>query len=202
MLNDGGRLENLMILFHMVHDRILKKLKPKDIVSLSKFWTSQFADDRKQFHKPSKDKGKPHRGLGISESDTVYDVELHTSALGRVEPKAKAVSGYDALRRKHDVPLVGGPSGSAVSVMRVGLFAGLSSPEEKKQFLLAIIVYLVGGGQHSVAEVLHGIAKEAKFQRYRIGSYAALLPKSLLELPEFKLLAGKYKNYIQYILKK
>jgi hypothetical protein len=106
--------------------------------------------------------------------------------------------GFGKRQDEEKLPFVGGPSGSAISLIRIAIAAGLlDNVEHTRQYLLAVIVYLVGGGQHSIAEVMHGLAPQLHTIKYQRGSYTQLLPQSLTETYEWKRIRFKYDAYIK-----
>lgn len=202
LLRRGDRIETMMVLLQMIHDKVVMEVdkgRLKNVPDLSQFRTSGFQLAKDQIKKLSDGSSAPQsRRFGITDSIVEYhDIPQHSFAIGRVERKGDRSRGFSRDQDKHQLPFVGGPSGSAISLIRLGLAAGLGDNDEHlRQYILAIVVYLVGGGQHSVAEIMFGLAPLLKTIGYRQGRYKQLLPQSLLDKAEWNRMAKKYRDYI------
>jgi hypothetical protein len=76
-----------------------------------------------------------------------------------------------------------GPSGSTGTLLQAGMLFGNLDGELLRQYVLAIVGYLVGGGMHSYHEVMV-IARMAGCP-YSDGAYVPSLPESFLRTPDF-----------------
>lgn len=95
---------------------------------------------------------------------------------------------------KSNLPFVAGPSGHTGSLLLGALVYGELDNEHLKQYLLAIFAYLSAGGNHSFHEVM--IIGRLIGLEYKDGEYLDVLPKSLLEDPEFKVLQQGHSLYL------
>jgi hypothetical protein len=143
--------------------------------------------------------------LGITTDQTLYSfgaLEPHSSALGRrVKVPSQRGFGFGKTQDDLALPFVGGPSGSSQAIVSVAAKAGLlqQADELKRQFLLATVAFLVGGGQHSFAELMHGIATVVEALGYTHGPYVSLLPQSLTSTLEWKRILEKYRDYANHL---
>jgi hypothetical protein len=201
LLRRGDRIETMMVLLQMIHDHVVAAVdqgRLSGVPDVKHFRNSSFERAKQQVCKISEGKSAPQsRRFGITDSTVEYhDIPEHSFAIGRVERSGDRTRGFGRDQDNEKLPFVGGPSGSAISLIRIGLAAGVADDDEHaRQYLLAIIVYLVGGGQHSVAEVMYGLAPVLTKIRYQQGRYRQLLPKSLLDRGEWKRMERKYKDY-------
>lgn len=205
LLLRGDRIETMMVLLQMIHDHVVAKQHNghlKNVPEISHFRTNDFERAKKQVQKTSDGKSAPtSQRFGITDSVVPYhDIPDHSFALGRVQRTGDRTRGFGRDQDNEGLPFVGGPSGSAVSLIRIGLAAGLADNDEHvRQYLLAIVVYLVGGGQHSVAEIMYGLAPLLTTLGYQRGRYMQLLPQSLLVTPEWARMLQKYGTYIHQL---
>jgi hypothetical protein len=212
-LNSGTfRIEELMYLFQCmaVSTTVSKALElpaPAMFVKDNPDWGGEKTE---QFRKiRTKDKPMSHY-LGIS-TDRRYTfgaLEPHSSALGRCERvPAERKYGFGETQDRLELPFVAGPSGSTQAILSVAAKAGLLKQPPKhqeqqhlelqRQFLLATVAFLVGGGNHSFAEIMHGIQPIVKQLGYSPGSYVSLLPRSLTTTREWVSMCNKYRGYMK-----
>lgn len=76
-----------------------------------------------------------------------------------------------------------GPSGSTGTLLQAAMLFGNLDDQLLRQYVLAVVGYLVGGGMHSYHEVMV-IARMAGCP-YKDGAYVPSLPDSLLRTPAF-----------------
>jgi hypothetical protein len=154
-----------------------------------------------QVRKPDPaDKGNKTQSLGLMSGTARYsfpEIQEHTSALGRVKKvDSERTTGFGAIQDApfNDLPFVGGPSGSSRAIMKIAIAAGLGtqSAELQKQVLLATVAFLVGGGQHSFDEVMHGLGDVVGPLGYSYGNYVKLLPRSLTDTKAWQKIVAKY----------
>lgn len=64
-------------------------------------------------------------------------------------------SAYVASLVAHDIPYVAGPSGmTAILMGALALLGNFTTPQEKNYYILSVLAFIVGGGLHSIHEVL------------------------------------------------
>ncbi|GEM_PF-6920232 len=85
-------------------------------------------------------------------------------------------SNYTQFAKQHHLPLVAGPSGNAGGLMLIPSVCADLSLEEMKQYGLAVMAYLVGGGNHAFHEVGSVLAKVGI--PHQMGKYEPTLPES------------------------
>ena len=89
-----------------------------------------------------------------------------------------------------------GISGTTGTLLQAAFaFAGVLRGEMLKQYVLAIIGYLVGGGMHSYHESM-AVARKAGLA-YRPGAYLDALPQSLLSSREGQAWRAKYHDIVE-----
>lgn len=122
---------------------------------------------------------KRHRGIDMFERDT-----------NRIShPKANEF--YDELDT-HNFVFSAGISGTTGTLLQAArAFGKISDGEDLKQYTLAIVAYLLGGGMHSYHEVMV-IAKRVGISYFQPGIFD-WLPFTFTSSPEF--LAWNYKYY-------
>lgn len=125
----------------------------------------------------------------------------HTDAVGRFEqPRYRGVDIFerDLNRTSHpeanaffddidsrNLLFGAGISGTTGTLLQTAeAFGPLSDMEEKKQYILAIVGYLVGGGMHSYHEVMT-IGQKIGIP-YNSGSYVESLPESFINSDDFQ----------------
>lgn len=88
-----------------------------------------------------------------------------------------------------------GISGTTGTLLQAGrAFGGIKNGEPLKQFVLAIVGYLVGGGMHSYHESM-AIAQRVGLP-YNPGAYVSSLPESFLASPQFTNWRDKYYDVV------
>ncbi|AHE68406.1 hypothetical protein [Legionella oakridgensis] len=94
--------------------------------------------------------------------------------------KARLESPYVVSLTCHDIPYVAGPSGmTSVFLGALALLGNFTTEQDKNYYLLAVLVYMVSGGLHSIHEVLSipkirlGLLPEYQVSGAKIGNYAS-----------------------------
>jgi hypothetical protein len=198
------RIEEMMYIFQCLGFFCRQALALKEDV----YWLvdnkSNWEIERKNQLKSNNKDPVPTQGLGISTDNDLYSFKAlmpHSSALGRRDkvPSARGM-GFGKMQDDQGLPFVGGPSGSSLAMLSVAVeIAKLDKqdPELQRQFLLATVAFLVGGGQHGFAELMHGMPNIVDALGYKVGKYTDLLPLSLTTRPEWQRILKKYLRYLK-----
>jgi hypothetical protein len=187
-----ARIETIMYILQCLGFHLQKTLPQPEM-------PDTFMDDRRQLRVLPSDKVCTQY-LGIMGNGELYifpDLDPHSSALGRRVKGNNRRSGFGQIQDSQELPFVGGPSGSSRAIFSLAMEAQLQNPEHVRQFLLATIAFLVGGGQHSLDEILFGLPHVRRSLGYQHGSYQGLLPQSLTTTVEWRRIQRKYQDYLE-----
>ena len=140
-------------------------------------------------------------GIEIDQPSTLGRVDAHSKTAHHTarETDPDKVSEFVYHEYTHDIPFIGGPSGSAAECLSFMHFfsKGLAEPltfEEMKMYTLCCIGYLISAGSHS----FHEVASIAKLMGipYYIGQYHATLPECFTQTADYQNLLQKYPDLI------
>ena len=97
--------------------------------------------------------------------------------------------------RQLDMPFVGGLSGSAIDLLALAHVAELGG-DDLRLYVLAIIGYLVGGGMHSIHEIMTVASQKGIDVPYTPGDYNSIFPERFRKTAQYLLLADEFPDLI------
>ncbi|MET0400798.1 MAG: hypothetical protein ABW123_00290 [Cystobacter sp.] len=175
----------------------------EDIATLTKqtndsLRPKELFDNRGRVERPGKAQRELVDRVGIfAQEDTAPTPD-------KVRKHSRAVDGFMAdtvsppplnLQMKDlEMPFVAGPSGSAGSAIACARIAANLSGEDLKQYALACVAYLVGGGSHGFHEVM--VIARLAGMAYTDGNYVSALPDEFKSSPKWRELKAKYADVI------
>ncbi|MCG7497823.1 hypothetical protein MHO82_13210 [Vibrio sp. Of7-15] len=205
---DQGALEQKLAIHDAVGRKILPKLKgpeERKYDVLANSVRETWFDDKRYRGRRAKAGGPAQAnaigGIMSASSQNVVDAVSQSRNRGvdmfERDPNREAHATADDFYDDADVRnlLFGaGISGTTGTLLQAACaFGGLHtwSSELAKQYMLAVVGYLIGGGMHSFHESMV-IAQKAGIVNYNPGSYVEVLPTSFLHSAQGKAWAAKY----------
>lgn len=205
---DSGTLEQKLAIHDAVGRKILPKLKgPEEVkyaVLANKVREAWFDDSRYRGRRKKSGSAAPASTVGgivpASSQDIVGTVTQSRNRgvdMFERDPNREAHATADSFYDDVDVRnlLFGaGISGTTGTLLQAACaFGGLHTwnAELCKQYMLAIVGYLIGGGMHSFHESM-AIAQKAGIVSYNPGSYVEVLPTSFLHSIKGKAWVARY----------
>lgn len=103
-------------------------------------------------------------------------------------------SNYSTLQNKHTIPMICGPSGHTMMLMTAASLYGNLTPEETKEYALAIFAFLASGGNHSFYEVmcvanLYGVNNAPD-------NYASAITPTIEQSQPYQALRTRFPHYL------
>lgn len=140
------------------------------------------------------------KGKKIAEEYGIPNVLEHTRTQDSTLPDEE----HEVVKimRFLDMPFVGGLSGSTADLLVVAHHVAGLTGEDLQYYTLAIIGYLVGGGMHSVHEIMTVAANAGLGIPYTPGDYNSIFPPSFLRSPAYLLLLDEFPTLLNPVGKK
>lgn len=121
---------------------------------------------------------------------SIAPYQTRARGIDRWEPSTGSQSAFSRDLSQRNLVFGAGPSGSTGTLLQAGMVFGNLDEEDRKQYALAIVAYLVGGGMHSYHEVM-SICSLANCP-YAKGSFDTSLPNSFKSSQDYKVWISEY----------
>ena len=121
----------------------------------------------------------------LSKNDLDKKYQVRKRGIDEWQMKLEEMPAFTVDILQRNLIFGAGPSGSTGTLLQAAyLFGGELNQEHVKQYALAIVGYLVGGGMHSFHEVME-IAATTNQCPYKTGAYTDSLPKSFTDSKDY-----------------